>query len=133
MKKVLVTGATGRTGSLVFKKLANQPKEFTVIGFARSPEKIEQMFGLTKNFIVGNISNQSQIEAAMEDCDGLVILTSAIPKMVVPPSQGKPPEFAYNLGEMPETVDYQGQVNQINAATHLPHVKMYYLEFHKIS
>ncbi len=74
------------------------------------------MFGSTKDFIVGDITNKSQIEAAIEGCDGLVILTSAVPKMVAPPSDGKPPEFAYNQGEMPEIVDYQGQVNQIDAA-----------------
>ena len=116
MKKVLVTGATGQTGSLVFKKLSSQSEEFKVIGFARSPEKIEQMFGSTKDFIVGDITNKSQIESAIEGCDGLVILTSAVPKMVAPPSEGKPPEFAYDPKGMPEKIDYQGQVNQIDAA-----------------
>lgn len=116
MKKVLVTGATGRTGSIVFKKLGSQPEEFTAVGFARSPEKIEQMYGSTKDFAIGDITNKSQVEAAIEGCYGLVILTSAVPKMVAPPSEGKPPEFAYNSEGMPEKVDYQGQVNQIDAA-----------------
>jgi len=116
MKKVLVTGATGRTGSLVFQKLSSQSEEFQVKGFARSPEKIEQMYGSIKDFAIGNISNKSQIESAIEGCDALVILTSAVPKMVAPPSDGKPPEFAYDPEGMPEKVDCQGQVNQIDAA-----------------
>ena len=115
MKKVLVTGATGRTGSIVFNKLKNH-EEFNAVGFARSPEKIEQMFGSTQDFIVGDITNKSQIEAAIEGCDALIILTSAVPKMVAPPSEEKPPEFAYDSEGMPEIVDYQGQVNQIDAA-----------------
>ena len=116
MKKVLVTGATGRTGSLVFQKLRNQPEEFEVVGFARSPEKAQQLFASTKDFIFGDITNKSEIKAAIESCDALVILTSAVPQMVTPPSEGKPPQFAYNQGEMPEIVDYHGQVNQIDAA-----------------
>ena len=39
MKKVLVTGATGRTGALVLKKLRQQAEEFEAFGFARSEAK----------------------------------------------------------------------------------------------
>ncbi|MEM7595903.1 MAG: NAD(P)H-binding protein, partial [Cyanobacteria bacterium P01_A01_bin.83] len=116
MKKILVTGATGRTGSLVFQKLQNNPEEFEVIGFARSHQKVTELFGSTENFIIGDITNKSQIDSALKGCDALVILTSAVPKMVAPPSEGKPPEFAYNPEGMPEKVDYHGQVNQIDAA-----------------
>ena len=116
MKKVLVTGATGRTGSLVFRKLRNQPEEFTVTGFARSPQKVEQLFGSTEDLIIGDINNKSQIASAIEGCNALVILTSAVPKMIAPPVDGKPPQFAYDPEGMPEKVDYHGQVNQIDAA-----------------
>lgn len=115
MKKVLVTGATGRTGSIVFQKIRDR-KEWKVIGFARSLDKVEQMFGSTQDFIIGDITDQSQIASAMSACDALVILTSATPKMVAPPSEGKPPQFAYDPEGIPEKVDYQGQVNQIDAA-----------------
>ena len=115
MKKVLVTGATGRTGSIVFQKLQNR-EEWEVVGFARSRDKVEQIFGATEDFIIGDITNKSQIASAIKGCDALVILTSAIPKMITPPSEGKPPQFAYDPEGMPEQVDYQGQVNQIDAA-----------------
>ena len=116
MKKVLVTGATGQTGSLVFKKLSSQPEEFKVVGFARSPEKAEQLFNSTTDIVFGDITNKPQIESAIAGCDALVILTSASPKMIAPPSEGNPPKFAYDPDGMPENVDYHGQVNQIEAA-----------------
>lgn len=116
MKKVLVTGATGRTGSLVFQKLQNLSEEFQVKGLARSPAKAEKLFNSTDNLIIGDITDKSEVALAIEDCNALVILTSAIPQMVAPPSDGQPPQFAYPPEGMPERVDYQGQVNQIDAA-----------------
>ena len=116
MKKVLVTGATGRTGSLVLLKLRDEPDEFEAIGFARSRSKIEELFGSTKSFIIGDISDRSSLSSAMKDCDALVILTSAVPKMVAPPEPGKPPKFEYEPDGMPEEIDYRGQKNQIDAA-----------------
>ena len=40
--QVLITGATGRTGSLVFEKLRNMSATFNPRGFARSPQKAEE-------------------------------------------------------------------------------------------
>ena len=116
MKRVLVTGATGRTGSLVLKKLRDEPDKFEAIGLARSPNKVEELFGSTEGFVIGDIKDRSSLDSAISGCDALVILTSAVPKMVTPPTSGKPPQFAYEPGGMPETVDYYGQKNQIDAA-----------------
>ena len=115
MKRILVTGATGRTGSLVLKQLKKFDR-FEAIGFARSSEKIAKLFGSTDGFIIGDIADKSSLESAVKGCDALVILTSAVPQMVAPPSDGKPPQFAYPPAGMPEIVDYQGQKNQIDAA-----------------
>ena len=116
MKRVLVTGATGRTGSLVLQKLRNEPDEFKAIGFARSPQKVEELFGSIEDFIMGDITDRSSLSSAIEGCDALVILTSAVPKMVAPPESGKPPQFEYEPDGMPEQIDYYGQKNQIDAA-----------------
>ena len=116
VRKVLVTGATGRTGSLVLKKLRQHGDEFTAIGFARSPEKVKELFGSTENFFIGDIKEQSSLESALEGCDSLVILTSAVPKMKAPPQPGQRPEFDFASGEFPENVDWLGQKNQIDAA-----------------
>lgn len=117
MKKILVTGATGRTGSLVLKKLRQRTNEFEAIGFARSQEKIKDLFGSEEGFLIGDIKDKNSLDRALMGCQALVILTSATPKMKAPPSQpGQRPEFEYSLGGTPEEVDYQGQKNQIDAA-----------------
>ena len=117
MKKVLVTGATGRTGSLVMKKLRQRTEEFEAFGFARNEAKVLELFGSTENFFVGDIKDLSSVSQAMTGINALVILTSAIPIMKAPPSKpGERPVFEYAPGEMPEEVDYNGQKNQIDAA-----------------
>ena len=113
--KVLVTGATGRTGSLVLKKLRDE-SEFEAVGLARSEAKIKELFGSTDGFVIGDIKDESALNSAMSGCDALVILTSAVPKMIAPPSQGQRPEFEFASGGLPEEVDWIGQKNQIDAA-----------------
>lgn len=114
--QVLVTGATGRTGAIVVQKLQQRPGEFIVRGFARSEAKVMELFGTTDGFDLGDICNPDDLKAALEGCDALVILTSAIPQMKALPQPGQRPEFIYPKGGTPEQVDYQGQVNQIDAA-----------------
>lgn len=116
MKRVLVTGATGRTGSLVLQKLRQQPDKFEAIGFARSRLKVEELFGSTEGFVIGDIKDKSSLSSAIENCNALVILTSAVPKMVAPPKPGERPQFEYEPDGMPEIVDYYGQKNQIDVA-----------------
>ena len=115
-KKIIVTGATGRTGSLVLKKLRASSDEFEAIGFARSQTKAEEIFGTTEDFCFGDIKNKSELEQAFQGCDGLVILTSSMLKIKAPPPPGERPEYVFETGEMPEQIDYQGQKNQIDAA-----------------
>jgi uncharacterized protein YbjT (DUF2867 family) len=114
--QVLVTGATGRTGALVVQKLRQRPEQFTVRSFARSEPKANDLFGTTADIYIGDISNPADLQPALEGCDALVILTSAIPQMKTPPEPGQRPEFFYPEGGTPEQVDYQGQLNQIDAA-----------------
>lgn len=116
MKRVLVTGATGRTGSLVLKKLRDDSNEFEAVGLARSHSKVEELFGSTEGFVIGDIKDKSSLNSAISGCDALVILTSAVPKMTKPPSQGQRPEFEFAPGGLPEEVDWIGQKNQIDAA-----------------
>ncbi|HBB35091.1 MAG TPA: NAD(P)-dependent oxidoreductase [Cyanobacteria bacterium UBA8803] len=114
--QVLVTGATGRTGSLVVQKLQQLPDRFTVRGFARSCEKVEQLFGTTAGFYFGDIRDRAALTLALEGCQALVILTSAIPQPQGVPQPGQRPSFIFAPSETPEAIDYQGQINQIEAA-----------------
>ncbi|NJL10386.1 MAG: SDR family oxidoreductase [Calothrix sp. SM1_7_51] len=117
MKQVLVTGATGRTGMLVLKKLRQRPNEFNAFGFARSSAKVNELFGSTEGFFFGNIKDESKLDEACSGCNALVILTSAVPMMKAPPQKpGDRPVFGFEEGGIPEEVDYYGQKNQIDAA-----------------
>jgi uncharacterized protein YbjT (DUF2867 family) len=118
-RQVLVTGATGRTGSIVLQKLRQRPEQFIGQGFARSEQKAKDIFGTTEGFVFGDIRDPKSLKIALEGCDALVILTSAVPQMIAPPSPGQRPEFTFPDGEMPEQIDYQGQLNQIQMAQEL--------------
>jgi len=112
---VLVTGATGRTGSIVVKKLLQQPEKFAVRAFVRSFDKAEEMFDADLPMFVGNIRAPETLKPAIEGCDALVILTSAIPQMQGMSESGQP-QLGFPPDQMPEVIDYHGQVNQIEAA-----------------
>ena len=122
MVKVLVTGATGRTGSIVLKELQKRghylldQDEIEAVGFARSPEKVQDLFGETAGFAFGNINDPESLQAAMVGLDVLIILTSAMPQVSPPSELGQPPQCTFESGGTPEEVDYQGQLNQINCA-----------------
>jgi uncharacterized protein YbjT (DUF2867 family) len=101
VKRVLVTGATGRTGSLVLQKLRQRPQEFVALGFARSADKVNQTFGSTDKFFLGDIRDPASLEAALQGVDALVILTSAVPQPKAPPQPGERPEFTFAVGGTP--------------------------------
>ncbi|XXG75225.1 hypothetical protein AAC387_Pa07g3780 [Persea americana] len=86
---VLVTGAGGRTGHIVYKKLKERTDQFIARGLVRTPESI----------------------------DALIILTSAMVKVrpSSDPSKGGR-EFYFEDGAYPEQVDWIGQKDQIDAA-----------------
>ncbi|XP_065853049.1 uncharacterized protein At5g02240-like [Euphorbia lathyris] len=113
---VLVTGAGGRTGSIVYKKLKERSDEYVARGLVRSEESKEKIGG-AEDVFVGDIRETDSIIPAIQGIDALIILTSAVPKMKpgFDPSQGRP-EFFFDDGAYPEQVDWIGQKNQIDAA-----------------
>ncbi|KAF3784741.1 Uncharacterized protein EJ110_NYTH29589 [Nymphaea thermarum] len=114
---VLVTGAGGRTGQLVYKKLKERTDQFVARGLVRTEESKEKIGGADDVF-VGDIRDSSSIVPAIEGIDALIILTSAVPKMKpgFDPTKGGRPEFYFEDGAYPEQVDWLGQKNQIDAA-----------------
>ncbi|RZC75868.1 hypothetical protein C5167_000234 [Papaver somniferum] len=113
---VIVTGAGGRTGQIVYKKLKERD-EFVARGLVRTEESKEKIGGADDVF-VADIRDAESIVPAIQGVDALVILTSAVPKMKpgFDPTKGGRPEFFFEDGANPEQVDWIGQKNQIDAA-----------------
>lgn len=113
--QVLVTGATGRTGSIVVHKLLQQPEKFSVRGLVRSSAKAAEMFENRLTVFTGDVRQPETLKPAVEGCDALVILTSAVPQVQGMNESGRP-QMGFPPDQMPEAIDYHGQVNQIDAA-----------------
>lgn len=127
IKKVMVTGATGQTGSIVVHKLRDRTDEFEVISFVRSEVKAKDKLGSLAGVVVGDVTDRTSIDHAIANCDALVILSSSAPVMKGPPQPGQRPEFEFPPGAYPEDIDYNGHKNLIDAATatgvnHIVHV-----------
>lgn len=114
---VLVTGAGGRTGQIVYKKLKERSERYVARGLVRTKESKEKIGGSDDVFI-GDIRDAESVLPAFQSIDALIILTSAVPKMKpgFDPSKGERPEFYFEEGSFPEQVDWIGQKNQIDTA-----------------
>ncbi|KAI3835778.1 hypothetical protein MKW92_025126 [Papaver armeniacum] len=102
---VIVTGAGGRTGQIVYKKLKERTHEFVARGLVRTEESKEKIGGADDVF-VADIRDAESIVPAIQGVDALVILTSAVPKMKpgFDPTKGGRPEFFFEDGANPEQV-----------------------------
>uniref|UniRef100_K4ACN0 NAD(P)-binding domain-containing protein n=1 Tax=Setaria italica TaxID=4555 RepID=K4ACN0_SETIT len=114
---VLVTGAGGRTGHIVYNKLKERSEQFIARGLVRTEES-KQKIGGADDVYIADIRDADHLVPAVQGADALIILTSAVPKMKpgFDPSKGGRPEFYYEDGMYPEQVDWIGQKNQIDAA-----------------
>lgn len=114
---MLVAGAGGRTGQIVYTKLKERADQFVVKGLVRSEESKTKIGGADDVYIA-DITKPETLNPAFTDIDALIILTSAVPKMKpgFDPSKGVRPEFYFEDGGFPEQVDWHGQKNQIDAA-----------------
>jgi uncharacterized protein YbjT (DUF2867 family) len=130
IKKVVVTGAGGRTGKLVAKKLHERNTTFTdiraVIRSGGAKDELEKMS--VSCFPVDVAAGKKEDYAeAFREADALIIATSAVPKLNVwslpkvfwARLTGGPsvmPDFDWRAGQTPEKVDWEGQKAQIDAA-----------------
>lgn len=127
--RVLVTGAGGRTGQLVLKKLAESG--VSVRGMVRtdkSKKRVQKLVsGAEVDIVVGDVSSAEDVKAAVEGCTHLVVLSSAKPqikkrslvrimvKKLLRMDPGRPTFRWIENGE-PEVVDFTGGCLQIDAA-----------------
>ena len=133
--RVLVTGAGGRTGRLVFEQLSGSD-DFEARGLVRSAkaQKALKKVGATDEAIVradvalGKEAGDTLTEA-MQGCDAVVLCTSATPKIkplsilkvlwkkkVLRSSEPGRPSFSWPERGTPEEVDWLGAKRQIDAA-----------------
>jgi uncharacterized protein YbjT (DUF2867 family) len=129
-KKVVVSGAGGQTGQALFRKLLALPEEFQPLGLVRSEDSKKRLVesGVPDiHVIVADVTNADAVKAAVQVAGGdnlyaFCICTSAkpAPSGEVDPETGRP-VFAFPNGD-PETVDWMGQKNQIDACPPGTHV-----------
>ena len=130
LKKVLVTGAGGRTGKLVFEQL-KADDNYKPVGLARSSKAQKALTAVgatTDEVIVADVADESALAAAMAGCDAVVLCTSAVPAIkplslmktmatkVLPFVKTSRPSFKFPKNGTPEEVDWFGAKKQIDAA-----------------
>jgi NAD(P)H-binding len=138
-QKVLVTGASGRTGALVLERLLDDPS-FEPRALVRSEASGKKLRKQTKvdldQVVVCDVTTLSSgdVPHEIEGCESMIICTSAVPAvskrslflsmLKVPFNliRGKKAfdfrslRFVWKYKGYPEVVDYQGQVAQIDLA-----------------
>jgi len=131
-KNVVVTGAGGRTGQLVMKKLLQQSQYYPV-GVVRSEQSAEKLkeYGASDDQIVMcdilGENGQNILDKTISNADKLVICTSAVPEIIkfslIPVilakifrREGVRPRFTFKKDQAPEQVDWVGQKMQIDSA-----------------
>eukprot|EP00892_Ulva_mutabilis_P000576 jgi/Ulvmu1/10519/UM064_0057.1 len=124
---VLVTGANGKTGRIIAKKI-KESEEYSLRALTRSEEgkqTILNELALSEDEVVVADVAKADLSKAAEGCAALIVATSATPKPVWSSFPGffwarfvkqekVMPKFTYPA--MPETVDWEGQRRQFDAA-----------------
>lgn len=131
-RRVLVTGAGGRTGRLVFQQLKSDYSSISPLGLVRSRKAARALrkAGASKEELVtADVTKKDELVAAMRGCDGVVLCTSAVPKIlplsilkllfkktILRSQNPGRPQFKFAEGGTPEEVDWLGAKLQIDAA-----------------
>lgn len=86
--KVAVTGASGKTGKLVVKRLLQQPELYTAVAVVRSEGSASALTSFLGDLaaslqvatvnVVGN-NAEASLRSTLQGCSTLVIATSAVP------------------------------------------------------
>jgi len=75
--KVLVIGSTGVAGRKVIPRLVQ--RGFEVTAMVRSEKDIQKFEVLASNVVIGDILAKNSLDVALEDCDVVINLATAIP------------------------------------------------------
>jgi len=114
-RTVTVTGATGRTGSMVYLALKDQG--FTVRGLVRNVTKAKELLKCDKcdedeGIFIGDITKPETLATAMAGADSLLITTGpayhcTFPKIYI--------GCKYYAGADPKSIRWEGVKNQVGA------------------
>jgi nucleoside-diphosphate-sugar epimerase len=111
--QILVTGATGRTGALVYKLLKQEG--FPVRALVRNKTKAKETLSChacdeSEGIFTGDITDAESLSAPMQGVQALVILTSSMPLKA---DNGT---YYFPEGGYPKDIDWEGSNNQLRAA-----------------
>lgn len=113
---VLVSGATGRTGSLAYAALAARAgaAPLSTRALVRNATKAREVLGCgactaAEGVFVGDVTGELPQEA-FDGVDALIVATSSAPRQL---PNGT---WSYPKGGSPEDVDFRGTLNQVAAA-----------------
>jgi len=117
-RTVVVTGATGRTGALLYKRLA-AAGEWNVRAFVRNSTKAKALLGCSAcdesdGIFVGDITDATSLTHVMEGADTLAITTSSAPQCSGVPF-GPFGKCTYPKGAEPKAIDFAGTKVQVKA------------------
>jgi uncharacterized protein YbjT (DUF2867 family) len=143
LTKVLVTGAAGRTGQLVFGALLEDSRyeAKALVRSAKSGKKLRKVLPATglNQIVVCDVTTlgEEPIPAGLDEFKAMIICTSAVPTIskyslfkaflkiplnVIRRKKAfdfRSLSFVWKQGQYPEKVDYQGQMAQIDLAKKL--------------
>lgn len=128
--RVLVTGAGGRTGQLVFKQLNDNGKDAVGLVRSKKANKVLKKAGAKAEQIIrADTTVEDEVRAAMEGCDAVVLCTSAVPaikplslvkfmfkKTILRSKNPGRMQFKFAEGGTPQEVDWLGAKMQIDCA-----------------
>ena len=133
IKKIVVTGAGGRTGKLAVEHLLSRPESFSAVAVARSEKALKDFAAKGASTAVVDVTAEgaeAALVSAFSGADAVIIATSAVPKIQKRSlvkialaklfrKQGARPTFTWKGGNekgAPVEVDWLGQKMQIDAA-----------------
>lgn len=110
---IVVTGATGKTGQLLYKQLKD--RNLPVRALVRNVTKARELLGCTacdasEGIFIGDVTEKASLAAVMEGAGSLAIVTSSMPSC-----SGSPPKCVYPKGAYPVDVDFNGGKAQVEA------------------
>jgi len=110
---VMITGATGRTGALVYNLLKKDG--YTVRGIVRSVDKAKEVLDCSScdtsdGIYVGDVTDETTLTTPMEGVTRLIILSGSVPLKADNGTYYFPP------GGHPKDVDFNGVKKQVIAA-----------------